>query len=283
MKDLKIFSEGNWSVRTIKKGQTVFFVARDIAEALGYKNTRNAIARHCKRQVTALKEGGGQRVLIPEPDVYRLVIKSRMPEAEKFEEWVMEKILPSIRKTGTYSMEPEKEGKPVSSKKSLEDFEKSLKLIESLKKDYCVSESSILNAMYNLLDEHNLSTTCLPEYVDSKGELASGSELLTRFGFDDMSMKKLNPILLKRGYLKKIERESLKNPDKIKTCWILTEKGMDYGENQNIARIHKTDIQPRYYIDRFEELYGKLVRAEMEEEQRDRKLKLEWERDYGKQ
>ncbi|MCP4595766.1 BRO family protein [Neptuniibacter sp.] len=82
------------------------FVAKDIASALGYSNPRKAVIDHCK----AAKPVGGndslpldpQTIVIPERDMYRLIMKSQLPSAEAFEEWVVGEVLPSIRKTGGY-------------------------------------------------------------------------------------------------------------------------------------------------------------------------------------
>jgi anti-repressor protein len=93
-------------VRTVLKDGEVWFVAKDVAEILGYKNTNDTIIRHCKKKQTIGKREGLQIVIIPESDVYRLVIKSQLPSAEKFESWVMEEVLPSVRKHGAY-MTPE--------------------------------------------------------------------------------------------------------------------------------------------------------------------------------
>ena len=75
---------------------------------LGYANPRKAISDHCKEKgVTkryTLSSGGEQEtIIINESNLYRLIIKSKKPEAERFERWVMEEVLPSIRKTGGYS------------------------------------------------------------------------------------------------------------------------------------------------------------------------------------
>lgn len=81
-----------------------YFIAKDVASILGYVKTENAIARHCKAPITTPKQGGGYMTIIPERDVYRLVMRSKLPEAEQFEEWVVSDVLPSIRKTGGYSI-----------------------------------------------------------------------------------------------------------------------------------------------------------------------------------
>lgn len=73
--------------------------------ALGYAKPRNALAAHCKGALKrgALTAGGVQELtFIPEGDVYRLIVHSRLPGAERFEKWVFEEVLPAIRKTGGY-------------------------------------------------------------------------------------------------------------------------------------------------------------------------------------
>ncbi|WP_435105557.1 phage antirepressor KilAC domain-containing protein [Arhodomonas sp. AD133] len=82
-----------------------WFVARDVAQTLGYSNVRDAISKHCKggRETRLPSAGGEQAVkIIPERDVYRLIMRSKLPSAERFEEWVVGEVLPQIRKTGGY-------------------------------------------------------------------------------------------------------------------------------------------------------------------------------------
>jgi len=106
-KELIEFNFNGNGVRTITDEQTgePWFVGRDVAFALGYISTENAISRHCKASKTCPIETGGQVrdvKIIPERDVYRLIIKSKLPASEKFEEWVVGEVLPSIRKHGAY-------------------------------------------------------------------------------------------------------------------------------------------------------------------------------------
>ncbi|GAA0602635.1 Bro-N domain-containing protein [Caenispirillum bisanense] len=84
-----------------------WFVAKDIADVLGYTNSRKAVADHCKG---ARPVGGNetlhpldpQTTIIPERDLYRLIMRSKLPAAERFEDWVVGEVLPAIRKTGRY-------------------------------------------------------------------------------------------------------------------------------------------------------------------------------------
>lgn len=81
---------------------------KDVAEALGYKDTRHAITAHCKGGVKypVLTNGGYQETtFISEGDVYRLITHSKLPSAERFESWVFDEVLPTIRKHGAYMTE----------------------------------------------------------------------------------------------------------------------------------------------------------------------------------
>lgn len=95
-------------VRVVDHDGEALFVASDVAAALGYANTRAAISRHCKGVTKRdIPTTGGMQTfsVIREPDVYRLIVKSKMPSAERFEAWVFEEVLPAIRKTGEYSLQ----------------------------------------------------------------------------------------------------------------------------------------------------------------------------------
>ncbi|MHC8348681.1 BRO-N domain-containing protein [Pseudomonas sp. RT4P38] len=82
-----------------------WFVAKDVADLLEYSNPHEAVRTHCKgvREILTPSTGGEQMTkVMPERDVYRLIMRSKMPAAEAFEEWVVRDVLPSIRKTGNY-------------------------------------------------------------------------------------------------------------------------------------------------------------------------------------
>jgi len=93
-------------VRTLVENGTVLFCGSDVAKALGYERPNQAIMAHCKDTVkrSTLTNGGKQAMLyIFEGDIYRLVARSKLPEAEKFERWVFDEVLPAIRKYGMYA------------------------------------------------------------------------------------------------------------------------------------------------------------------------------------
>lgn len=92
-------------VRTILDGETLLFCGSDVARALGYARPNEAVARHAKGTLKQriLTNGGEQEMLfITEGDVYRLIVRSKLPAAEKFERWLFDDVVPMIRKTGCY-------------------------------------------------------------------------------------------------------------------------------------------------------------------------------------
>ena len=106
---LSTFNFHNSPVRTITdpKGE-IWFCDTDVYNILGYQNSRKALQDHCKeagvtKRYTPTTSGNQEITFINEPNLYRLIIKSRKPEAERFEAWVFEEVLPQIRKTGSYS------------------------------------------------------------------------------------------------------------------------------------------------------------------------------------
>ena len=109
--ELSIFSNEEFgSVRVIVQDGEPWFIASDVAKALGYERPNDAVNTHCKK-VNKFSYGDSPRGaqpynIIPESDVYRLIMRSNLPNAERFQDWVVEEVLPSIRKTGNYSMSP---------------------------------------------------------------------------------------------------------------------------------------------------------------------------------
>ena len=107
MSDLNVFAFDSQAVRVVMVDGQPWFVGKDVAEVLGYKDTTNAIKQHCRGVVNhhpiVDSLGRNQEVrIISEPDMLRLIVGSKLPAAEAFERWVFEEVLPSIRKTGAY-------------------------------------------------------------------------------------------------------------------------------------------------------------------------------------
>ncbi|AIC10057.1 BRO-like protein [Xylella fastidiosa subsp. sandyi Ann-1] len=97
------------AVRTVVDDHgEVWFVGKDVADVLGYANHNDALGAHCKgvAKCYPIPDSLGrlrETRIISEPDMLRLIVSSKLPAAERFERWVFEEVLPTLRKTGTYS------------------------------------------------------------------------------------------------------------------------------------------------------------------------------------
>lgn len=110
MNDIQIFNNSEFGqIRTLDENGSPLFCGKDIATALGYENATKAVRDHCRM------DGGPKRypivdalgrtqeaVFISEGDVYRLIVHSKLPTAERFERWVFDDVLPTLRKHGAY-------------------------------------------------------------------------------------------------------------------------------------------------------------------------------------
>ena len=106
------FKEQNLGqINVLEKNGEVWFIAQDICNILGYKNSSRDIARHVDeedRDTITIRDGNKgnpNQVVINESGLYSLILRSRKPEAKKFKRWVTSEVLPAIRKTGEYRME----------------------------------------------------------------------------------------------------------------------------------------------------------------------------------
>lgn len=108
--ELNVFKFHDSDVRTVLIDNEVYFVGKDVAETLGYKDTKNALKQHVYDedkmgwQITTPSRGIQTVTVINESGVYALVFGSKLPRAKEFKHWVTSEVLPSIRKTGGYKM-----------------------------------------------------------------------------------------------------------------------------------------------------------------------------------
>jgi prophage antirepressor-like protein len=114
MNELQVYTNSEFGeLGIIEIGGKAYFPATKCAEILGYKEPEKAIRTHCKRvsetdtQVTSANGVVQTRKIriISEGDLYRLIVRSQLPSAEKFERWVFDEVLPSIRKHGLYAVD----------------------------------------------------------------------------------------------------------------------------------------------------------------------------------
>ena len=121
MNNLKVFENDEFGqLSVIVKNNKEYIEAIEVATILGYSNSRDAVNRHCDEDgvvfsdvgvVTGIRKDNSEIIqvvtkkFIDEGNLYRLIVKSKLPSAKKFEKWVMEEVLPSIRKHGAYMSE----------------------------------------------------------------------------------------------------------------------------------------------------------------------------------
>ena len=109
MNELEVFQNAEFgSVRTTTIGGQPYFVGKDVADILGYANTRKALIDHIDDEdkgVTKCDTLGGKQdlIIINESGLYSLILSSKMPNAKKFKRWVTSEVLPAIRKHGLYA------------------------------------------------------------------------------------------------------------------------------------------------------------------------------------
>lgn len=126
MEKLQLFNFENQQVRTLKLNDEPYFVGKDVANILGYSNTRDALSRYVDSEdkgVAKLDTLGGKQnqTIINESGLYSLILSSKMPNAKRFKHWVTSEVLPAIRKHGAY-MTDEKAFDVVNNKDGLADL-----------------------------------------------------------------------------------------------------------------------------------------------------------------
>ena len=111
MNDLKIFENPAFGqVRTLEREGEPWFVGKDVAQALGYSNTRDALDRHVddEDKNTVVNPDGNRgnpnMIIVNESGLYSLVLSSKLPTAKAFKRWITSEVIPSIRKHGAYIM-----------------------------------------------------------------------------------------------------------------------------------------------------------------------------------
>lgn len=112
MNKLKVFSNPEFGkIRTVEVNEEPRLVGKDVAQALGYSNPRDALAKHVDPEDKGVAKcdtpsGVQEMTIINESGLYSLVLSSKLPGAKKFRRWVTSEVLPAIRKTGQYTARP---------------------------------------------------------------------------------------------------------------------------------------------------------------------------------
>ncbi len=111
--ELQVFNfDGQYEVRVIEQAGEPWFVGKDVADILGYSNTRDALSKHVDDEDKGVAKcdtlGGMQELtIINESGLYSLILSSKLLTAKRFKRWITSEVLPSIRRTGAYSLRRE--------------------------------------------------------------------------------------------------------------------------------------------------------------------------------
>ena len=190
MSEMKIFTNEEFGEMRIEEIEgKPYFCGTDVAKALGYARPNDAINAHCRATVKRSTPISGkmQEVnFIPEGDLYRLIVSSKLPSAEKFERWVFDEVLPSIRRHGMYAMDelienPDLAINALTALKEERAKRKALEL-ENQVKDQQIAELQPKASYYDLV-------------LQCK-DLLSMTEIAKDYG---MSAKKMNKLLHELG------------------------------------------------------------------------------------
>ena len=256
---MQIFNFNGATVRTVTlAGGEPGFVGKDVAERLGYKDTLNAIKQHCRGVVKhhPLQTAGGMQQVrvLTEPDVMRLIVSSKLPEAEAFERWVFEDVLPSLRKTGGYSVKPMAQASEVTALQlALVSAQMSADIlrIEGSARLGMVRQAHELAGAGHLLP-------MLPIYaIDAPSGSGAGSSeataslsALMKANDIEGTAATMNVRLEMHGFLEKKTRAGQSGE---KSFWSVTEAGQKYGKNLTSPQ-NQRETQPHWYRDKFLDL-----------------------------
>ena len=237
------FEFDDHAVRTVVADSgEVWFVGKDVAVVLGYADTVNALKQHCrgvvKRHPIVDSLGRQQETrIISEPDLFRLVVNSKLPTAERFERWVFEDVLPSIRKTGGYAMPNTAAALPAPT----QDRVTSILLIgEAVARVPGVKPGIAMAAALTCIHENTgLAVETMRHALPASNEpLAAVNP--TRLGEHiGLSAKQVNRRLADLGYQYRNERDE----------WELTEAGRAWGEALPFSRNGHSGYQILWKLD----------------------------------
>lgn len=223
-----------------------WFVAKDVAEALGYARPDQAVNDHCKGVETSPLESGGQvrhMKIIPERDVYRLIMRSKLPSAEQFEEWVVGEVMPSVRKHGGY-MTPEKVEEALLNPDTIIRLATDLKA-EREKRTKLQAERDRLKPKADTMDALMASDTALPIGSIAKAlykDFGIGRNRLFRFLREKgilLGNNEPRQEFMERGYFRVVERRFEVNGEmKVGTQTLVYQKGVNY-----IARLLRGEFE----------------------------------------
>lgn len=250
MNQMQIFKSSDFGeVRTVTIDNELWFVGKDVADILGYSNTRDSLARHVEEEDKAdvvIHDGSQNRSMsaINESGLYSLVLSSKMPDAKKFKRWVTTEILPSIRKHGAYMTDSVLE-------QAVSDPDFMIGLLTNLKEE---KEKRQLSEEQN---EKNKPKVLMAETMLASKESKDVGILSTKLqemGVKNMGRNNLYKYFRDNGYVIKTgERRNLPTQRSI-DLGIMEIDSKPYFRNDEIFNDEKTKITPKgfeYFINKF--------------------------------
>lgn len=250
MSEMKIFKNSDFGeVRTVAIENEPWFVGRDVAEILGYSNSRKALSDHVDEEdkgVTKCDTLGGLQdmTVINESGLYSLVLSSKMPEAKKFKRWVTTEILPAIRKHGAFMTDSVLE-------QAVSDPDFMIGLLTNLKEE---KEKRQLAEDQN---EKNKPKVLMAETMLASKESKDVGILSTKLqemGIKNMGRNNLYKYFRDNGYvIKSGERRNLPTQRSV-DLGIMDIDTKPYFRNDEIFYESKTKITPKgfeYFINKF--------------------------------
>ena len=238
--DIQIFNNPEFGeIRTAGTSEEPLFCLADICRVLDLHTgmTKQRLDQKGVSLIDTPTSGGVQQlVYINEKNLYKVIMRSDKPQAEPFQDWVCGEVLPSIRKTGSYSTRKEH-----TASLPLKD---QLLWVKETGKMLKLNDASMLGMLQQIATPYGLP---VPDYTPSHGILKSATELLKENGVN-ISVQDFNRLLVEKGYLVTLTRKSTSGKEK--QFKSITDKGLTYGENQVNPKNPKS-TQPLWYENRF--------------------------------
>ena len=240
-----------------------WFIASEICGALEHSDTSKAVSRldaDEKLLRTMFVSGQNREVLtINESGLYSLILTSRKPEAKSFKKWVTSEVLPSIRKTGSYSVNTTPARIP------LDEITRSLEVANNMLN---VCPSGKLKSMRQLYENYGVNSNILPAYTidaptvtadtaDTAGSSESTLSLteILKLTNTPISTMVANRKLHELGLLQQNSRKS--SNGQYKHFWSVTDAGLKYGKNVT-SDLNQRETQPHWYVKTMNELVNLL-------------------------
>lgn len=266
MSNLSVFSFNSKQVRTVTAAEGIYFVGKDVAEILGYSNPQKALRDHCKASISVGSLGVNdsftldkQTKVIPERDVYRLIMRSKLPSAEQFEEWVVSEVLPSIRKTGSYTAPTQASRNLLADKlEAATVLADALNLTGSSRNGAFRRTVARLDAdLLPMIPDYAIDAPVVAgqEGAQSSEVCFSMTEMLKRNG-SPIGAVKANKILIQLGILEEKMRPGRKGEQRKFKC--ITQKGLKYGKNV-VAEQSPLETQPHWFECQFSDLLALML------------------------